>query len=120
MDVICKDNLSLKSMPKMSRDVIANISDKRWMAKGSGSEYNQGFLKRTKTAREGARFTQEEIARILQITQDVYKQYETRSLLPHRLIGPFCAATRVSEAWLITGQEAARPRNQSTEARTAS
>lgn len=106
-------------MPKVSHDLTADFSDKHGMAKGSGSDYKQDFLKRTKTAREGARFTQEEIARILQITQDVYKQYETRSLLPHRLIGPFCAATRVSESWLITGQETAKPRRQSTEAKTA-
>jgi len=106
-------------MPILSHDALCEISQKFWMKDASGTDYKQAFLRRTKEAREAARYTQEQIAKVLQITQDTYKQYETRSLLPHRLIGPFCAATRVSEAWLLTGSTAASPSRKVTEARTA-
>lgn len=106
-------------MPKVSHDPKAVFADKGRMAKGSSSDYRDGFIKRVREARDGANYTQASIAKTLQISQDVYKQYETRSLLPHRLIGPFCAATRVSESWLITGQDSARPKRSSTEAKTA-
>jgi transcriptional regulator with XRE-family HTH domain len=88
------------------------------MATANGSDYKTGFLRRTKEARERANFTQEQIARVLQIAQDRYKQYEVRSLLPHQLIGPFCAATRVTETWLLSGEVAASPKRQSISVHT--
>lgn len=61
------------------------------------------FIARTKQARDRSGFTQAEIAKILGIKQDRYKQYETRSPLPHEFVAAFCAATRVSEVWLFNG-----------------
>jgi transcriptional regulator with XRE-family HTH domain len=68
------------------------------------STFNADFIARTKLARERAGLTQEAIATILRIKQDTYKQYETRSPLPHRFIPAFCAATHIEERWLFTGR----------------
>lgn len=113
-----KDNLSFLSMPKVSHDSRHSLTQNTPMSDASGTDYKAKFLQRTKEAREKANFTQEQIAKVLQITQDTYKQYEIRSLLPHRYIGAFCAATRVSETWLLTGQGSARSNSRNTEART--
>lgn len=69
------------------------------------ADYNSVFIERTKAARERSGLTQIEIAGILQIDQGTYKQYETRTPLPHRYVPAFCAATRVTEKWLFTGRE---------------
>ena len=72
------------------------------------SVFNASFIERTRFAREESGLTQQEIATILGIKQDTYKQYETRSPLPHRYVPAFCAATHISEAWLFTGRERRR------------
>jgi transcriptional regulator with XRE-family HTH domain len=68
------------------------------------SQYEKEFLARTKLARERIPYTQEQIARILGISQGRYKQYETRTLLPHEFITPFCLACQISETWLFSGR----------------
>jgi transcriptional regulator with XRE-family HTH domain len=69
------------------------------------SNFTLAFIDRTKAARETANLTQLEIATILGIKQDTYKQYETRSPLPHRFIPAFCAATHITSDWLFLGRE---------------
>lgn len=108
--------MSSMSTLRLSRDLRPRREQNVSMSETSGTDYKTDFLHRTKHAREKAGFTQEEIARVLQIPQDTYKQYEIRSLLPHRYIGAFCAATRISETWLITGHGPARPNTQRTPA----
>lgn len=74
----------------------------KYMTKSiTDAEYRAQFLSRTKQAREEARFTQEEIAELLEIEQDQYKNYETRTMLPHRYISKFCIATKKSIGWLF-------------------
>lgn len=68
------------------------------------SEYRAGLIARVKMARETARLTQVEIATALGMEQGKYKQYETRSALPHEYVERFCIITRVSERWLMTGK----------------
>lgn len=63
--------------------------------------FHKAFTDRTKQARIACGLTQAEIATILGITQDTYKQYEMRTMLPHRYVPAFCAATRVTEKWLF-------------------
>ena len=76
------------------------------MAKRSSSSvYRQEFINRVRQARENSGLTQQQVADVFQVKQDVYKQYETRSIMPHRYIAAFCVATRVSEKWLLTGRE---------------
>jgi transcriptional regulator with XRE-family HTH domain len=69
------------------------------------ANYKAQFLRRTRLARERSGCTQAEIAELLGIKQDKYKQYESRSFLPHRLVPPFCLATHVTIRWLLTGAE---------------
>ena len=89
------------------------------------SQFKQGFMRRVKEARISRALKQWEIADALGMAQDKYKQYETRSLLPHHLIGRFCIICRVDEKWLVTGrgkmapqepaepvQKAAKPRSK--------
>lgn len=72
------------------------------------SDFRLEFIERTKTARTRSGLTQDEMAKLLGLDQGTYKQYETRSLLPHRYIPAFCMITRVSESWLLSGK--GRPR----------
>ena len=76
------------------------------MAKDKASEsvFRAEFINRTKEARVQAGLTQQEMADILKTDQGTYKQYETRSVLPHRHVAAFCAATHVSASWLFTGR----------------
>lgn len=69
----------------------------------SKSLFKQEFMSRVTWAREAAGHTQATIAERLKMPQDKYKQYETRSFLPHDLIPQFCLLCRVNEAWLYTG-----------------
>ena len=70
------------------------------------TKYHDEFLRRVREAREAVGYTQVEIADLLGIPQDHYKQYETRSMMPHELIPRFCLAARVSLDWLMTGRSA--------------
>ena len=68
------------------------------------AQYKQAFIERVRAARNAAGMKQWQVADALGIPQDRYKQYETRSLLPHHLIGRFCIITRVDPEWLVTGR----------------
>jgi hypothetical protein len=68
------------------------------------TEYKQRFMGRIKAARVARSMKQWEIAEALGMAQDKYKQYETRSLLPHHLIGRFCIICRIDAEWLVTGR----------------
>lgn len=68
------------------------------------SDYDLRFLARTFAAREAAKMTQEQMGMKLGgLPQDTYKQYEVRSPLPHDLVDPFLALTKVSYEYLFTG-----------------
>ena len=66
--------------------------------------YKREFRGRVKESRVASALKQWEIAEALGMTQDKYKQYETRSLLPHHLIGRFCVICHINPEWLITGR----------------
>jgi hypothetical protein len=70
------------------------------------AQYKQAFMARTAEARVARGMKQWEIAEALGggMTQDKYKQYEKRSLLPHYLIERFCLICRVDPEWLLTGR----------------
>ncbi len=68
------------------------------------SKFTIDFVARTKLARKRSGLTQVEVAEILRIDQGTYKQYETRSPLPHRFVAAFCAATHTDAHWLFTGR----------------
>lgn len=75
------------------------------------SQYKQAFMARVAQARIARNLKQWQIAEALGMPQDKYKQYESRSLLPHHLIGRFCIICRVDPEWLLTGrgQKALQP-----------
>lgn len=70
----------------------------------SETEEKAAFIRRVKIAREARFPTQTPMLTLLEIEQGTYKQYETRTPLPHRLIPKFCAACGVSLEWLLTGE----------------
>jgi DNA-binding XRE family transcriptional regulator len=70
----------------------------------SSTEYKADFIARTKQARQATGMTQDELAGLLGIKQDRYKQYETRSMLPHEYVERFCLACTVTTEWLFTGK----------------
>ena len=70
--------------------------------KKTATQFKDKFIGRVKDARNRSGFTQEDMAKILGIEQGRYKQYETRSYLPHEFVDVFCTATRISAAWLFS------------------
>lgn len=74
----------------------------------AGSEtdtaYKKGFIERVAEARIARGLKQWELAEALGLPQDRYKQYETRSLLPHHFICRFCIVTGVDPVWLLAGR----------------
>lgn len=83
--------------------MIPIVPCKKMARMETATEYKEKFMQRVRQARERVGYNQTEIAELLGLKQDVYKQYETRSLLPHRLIGKFCLITNVDPVWLLTG-----------------
>lgn len=75
------------------------------------AQFKQSFTQRVKTARIATGLKQWQVADLLGIPQDKYKQYEGRSLLPHALVGRFCTICRINPEWLFTGmgQKPLRP-----------
>lgn len=65
------------------------------------SAYRDAFAARVKQAREARNLTQKELSEILEIDQGTYKQYETRSFLPHYLIRRFCLVCGIEPGWLF-------------------
>src|SRR5882724_3369348 len=95
------------------------------MARMSEAEERRAFVDRTRAARVARFETQSPMLTILELDQGTYKQYETRTPLPHRFIPKFCAATGVDIEWLLTGRgkgpavETRPPRRPRSSARTA-
>ena len=74
------------------------------VAQTTPSRYRDAFCDRVKAAREAVELTQEQMAHALDTTQGTYKQYETRSLMPHPLLVQFCRITGVHPWYMLTGQ----------------
>jgi hypothetical protein len=98
----------LKGKANLSYDHRSFSADSSNMAERmSETEERLAFIRRVRMAREARFPSQKPIMVILGISQEqqgTYKQYETRTPLPHRYILKFCAATGVSVEWLLTGE----------------
>ena len=70
----------------------------------TASVFRRDFIARVRWARIGRGYTQGQAAELLSMEQDKYKQYESRSLLPHELVSRFCLLCAVDETWLFTGK----------------
>jgi DNA-binding XRE family transcriptional regulator len=87
----------------MSRDGDIAVGQNVFMAKDPvASEFKGKFIARTAKAREKAGFSQEKMAADLGVAQSKYHKYESRSLLPHYLLVPFCMLTKVTPEWMYT------------------
>ena len=71
----------------------------------TSKEHKEAFTQRVKDARVAAGYTQLEMANLLGIDRDKYKQYESRSYLPDSDRLKFCTIAKVSYQWLSTGSE---------------
>lgn len=98
-----RDVLNVKANVSYDRAVPA--CDNLAMAdRMSETEEKLAFIGRVRAAREARFPTQKPMLVILGVEQGTYKQYESRTPLPLRLIPKFCAATGVEIEWLLTGE----------------
>lgn len=67
-------------------------------------EFERRFIQNTKHIREKSGLSQNQIAEALELKQDRYKQYETRTTLPHHLIPEFLLACGASYSDLYKGR----------------
>lgn len=95
----------LKRKAILSLDGVKFLGHTVHMAEAeTETQYKQRFMARVAEARIARGLKQWQLAEALGMAQDKYKQYESRSLLPHHLIGRFCIVTRVDPEWLVTGR----------------
>ena len=100
-------HLVLKRKAILSLDADLSLGHTVRMADSeTETEYKQSFIARVAQARIARNMKQWQIAEAMGIAQDKYKQYESRSLLPHHMIGRFCIICRVEPEWLVTGRGA--------------
>jgi DNA-binding transcriptional regulator YiaG len=92
-----KDKVALDS--KISLGHHVRMSDSETEAR-----FKEAFTERVKVARVATGMKQWQVAELLGIPQDKYKQYEGRSLLPHYLVGRFCILCHIDPEWLMTGR----------------
>lgn len=88
----------------MSYDTEPGLPHNIRMDRMSETEERLSFIGRVRSARMARFDSQKPICVILELEQDTYKQYETRTPLPLRLIPKFIAACGVSYEWLLTGE----------------
>lgn len=68
------------------------------------AKFKRGFLERTRMIRDSADYTQVSMATALGVDRETYKQYETRTPLPHDLIPRFLELTGHDPWFLLTGR----------------
>lgn len=78
--------------------------DNKSMERMSEKEERAAFIRRVRVAREARFPKQKDIYELLGVDQGTWKQYESRTPLPHRLIPKFIKACQVSYEWLLTGE----------------
>lgn len=83
---------------------MSRINNNRDMRNRSITEkYRSQFCARVAALREASGYTQKAMADALGLDRDAYAKYETRSILPHNLILPFCALVGVTSDFLLSG-----------------
>lgn len=93
-----KANLSLDGRKSLGHTVPMAESE-------TEAQYKGAFIERVKACRIAKGWKQWQMAEALgPMPQDKYKQYETRSLLPHHLIERFSLICGVNPQWLLTGR----------------
>lgn len=67
------------------------------------SSWRKEFIQRVKAARIVSGKKPTEVAAELGVNLDTYIRWETRSLLPHHLVMPFCRITGGDPVMILTG-----------------
>lgn len=67
------------------------------------SSYRKEFTQRVRSARVMSGKSQKQIAQELGVLLNTYQTWESRALIPHQCIIPFCQATDVDPYFLLTG-----------------
>ena len=67
------------------------------------STWRKEFIKRVKAARIVSGKKPVEVAAALGVNLDTYTRWETRALLPHHVVMPFCQITGADPVMLLTG-----------------
>lgn len=75
-------------------------------------EYRDAMCQRLKNARDAAGYTQGSFAEKLGIQEKTYAKYESRSLLPHNMIGVVCRLLDLDPFYFLegVGRDAVRPK----------
>lgn len=68
------------------------------------AEYHAAFVTRVREARRALGWSQERMAKELDIPQDHYKHYEGRSIMPPHVLVKFCQITGLDSWFMLTGQ----------------
>lgn len=101
--------MSARPVVEHPRSSIPGASQgRRWVQ--SRSEFKKAFITRVREARDASPYNQRQMAELLGTSTANYEKYETRSCLPHHLIGRFALAVGVTVAFLLTGREEEKPR----------
>lgn len=68
------------------------------------AEYRDAFIARLRDMREQAELEPEDVAKELRVKRDTYLRWETRGLMPHQFIIPFCTFVGSDPYLLLTGE----------------
>lgn len=67
------------------------------------SAYRSQFIDRLRSLRVTSGLTTAEVAEALDVRKDTYERWESRTLMPHHLLVPFCEAVGGDLWFLLTG-----------------
>ena len=87
----------------VSRDILSPYVHDNVMT-ANLTLYKEAFCARLRGVRKAAGYTQEQMAKKLDITRDNYAKYETRSPLRHDLIAEVAKITGHDTWFLLTGR----------------
>jgi len=76
------------------------------------ADFNARFCAHTRAARKACRMTQARMAAVLDVTEDAYEKYESRSPLPHYLVGRFVEITGAELGVLFPAPDDEAPRRR--------
>lgn len=102
LDYLSKQGRIEKQVTPMFRQLT--LLDMKGQRKPSTpSNWRQEFIERVKAARIVSGMKPVEVAAALRVSLDTYVRWESRALLPHHLLMPFCRITGADPVMLLTG-----------------
>lgn len=102
LDYLSKQGRIQKQVTPMFRQ-LTMLDMKGQRKPSSPSNWRQQFIERVKAARIVSGMKPVEVAAKLRVSLDTYVRWESRALLPHHLVIPFCEITGADPVMLLTG-----------------